>query len=89
MITVYLVVTSISDLAPLANRVIHWASAWNRPVLSAITKVCLAWTWRGQAQWLWVSTCMLINRHALCLRPATYDDLGRDRGTLEATQGLP
>ena len=49
MITVYLVVTSLNDLAPVASRVILWDSTWNRPVLSAVTMVCLILTWHGQA----------------------------------------
>ena len=40
MVAVYLVVTSINDLAPVVSRVIRWAAAWNRPVFSAVTMVC-------------------------------------------------
>ena len=64
MVAVYLVVASINHLALVASRVIRWASTWYRLVFSAVTVVCLAWTWRGQAQWLWVSACMLVLRHA-------------------------
>ena len=88
MVVVHLVVVSVNDLAPVASRVIRWASTWNRPVLSAVTMVCLAWTWHGQAQWLWVSACTLVHRHTLRPHPATYGNLGRDRGVLEANQGL-
>ena len=44
LVVVYQVVTSMNDLTPVASRVIHWASTWNRPVLSAVVIVCLAWT---------------------------------------------
>ena len=71
MIAVYLVVASVNDFAPVASRVIRWASAWNRPVLSAVTMVYLAWTWRGQAQWLWSSARALVHRHILRPCPAT------------------
>ena len=71
MVVFYLVVASVNDLVPVASRVIHWASAWNRPVLSAVMMVCLMWTLRGQAQRLWVSTCTLVHRHALHPCPAT------------------
>ena len=71
MIVVYLVIASTKDLAPVASRVIRWASALNGPVLSAVVTVCLAWTRRGQAQQLWASTHALIHRHALCPHPAT------------------
>ena len=89
MVMVYLAIASMNDLTPVASRVIHWASTWNRPVLSVVVMVCLAWTWRGQAQRLWASAHALVHRHALCPRPATYGDLGRDRGAPEATRGLP
>ena len=49
MVVVYLVVASVNNLAPVASRVIRWASTWNRPVLSAVMTVCLVWTWHGQA----------------------------------------
>ena len=49
LVMVYLAVTSVNDLTPVASRVIRWASTWSRPVLSAVTMVCLKWTWRGQA----------------------------------------
>ena len=71
MVVVYLAVASINDLAPVASRVIHWASAWNRPVVSAVVTVCLTWTWLGHTQRLWVSTCVLVRRHAAPLCPAT------------------
>ena len=70
MVVVYLALASMNHLAPVASRVIRWASAWNRPVLSAVTMVCLMWTWRGQAQWMWVSAHALVHRHALHPRPA-------------------
>ena len=71
MVVVYLVVASMSNLAPLASRVIRWASAWNRPVLISVMMVSLVWTWRRQGQRLWVSVCTLVHRHALCPHPAT------------------
>ena len=89
LIVAYLAVASVNNLAPVVSRVIRWASAWNRPVLSAVTMVCLTWTWCGQAQWLWASARALVHRRALCPRPATHGNLGRDQGMLEATQGLP
>ena len=78
MVMVYLVVTSMNDLAPVASRVIRWASTWIRPVLSAVMMVCLVWIWCGQAQRLWASADALVHSHALCPRPATNGDLGRD-----------
>ena len=72
---VYLIVSSINELAPVASRAIRWASAWHKPALSAVTLACLAWTWRGQAQRLWASALALVHRHALRPRPATYGDL--------------
>ena len=89
LVVVYLAITSVNDLAPVASRVIRWASTWNRPVLSVVVMVCLVWTWRGQAQQLWASAHVLVHRYALRLRPATYGNLGRDRGMPEATRGLP
>ena len=89
LVMVYLVVTSINNLTPVASRVICGASPWNRPVLSAVTMVCLVWTWHGQTQWLWASVRVLMHRHALCPCLATYGDLGRTRGMPEATWGLP
>ena len=44
MVMVYLVVASINNLVLVASIIIRWASAWNRPVLSAVMMVCLAWT---------------------------------------------
>ena len=41
---VYLTVASVNELAPVASRAIHWASAWHKPALSAVTLACLAWT---------------------------------------------
>ena len=70
---VYLVVASVNDLALVASKVIRWAFAWNRPVLSAVMMVCFAWTWHWQAQWLWVSIHALIHRHALHLPPVICD----------------
>ena len=72
LVVVYLMVTSVNKLAPVASRVIRWASAWHKPVLSAVTMACLTWTWHGQAQWLWMSACALVDRHALRPLPATY-----------------
>ena len=89
LVVVYLAIASANDLAPVASRVIRWAFAWNGPVLSVVVMARLAWTGRGQAQRLWVRERALVHRQALCPRPATNGDLGRDRGTLEATQGLP
>ena len=77
MVVVYLAVTSVNDLTLVASRVIFWASAWNRPVLSAVMMVCLTWTWHGQAQRLWASTCVLMHRHALHPCPATYGGWAR------------
>ena len=71
LIMVYLVITSVNDLAPVASRVIRWASTWNRPVLSVVVMVCLALTWGGQAQRLWMSACSLVHRHTLRPHPAT------------------
>ena len=89
LILVYLIVSSINELTPVASRAIRWASAWHKPALSAVMMACLAWTWRGQAQRLWASISALVHRHILHSRPATYGDLCRDRGALEATWGLP
>ena len=72
MVVVYLVVASIHNFSPVASRVIHWASTWNRPVLSAVVMVCLAWTWHGQSQRVWASACTLVHRHALRPHPATH-----------------
>ena len=71
LMLVYLIVSSINELAPVASRAIRWASAWHKPALSAVTLACLAWTWRGQAQRLWASACALIHRHVLRPHPAT------------------
>ena len=49
LMLVYLIASSVNELAPVASRAISWASAWHKPVLSAVTLACLAWTWRGQA----------------------------------------
>ena len=89
LVVVYLMATSVNKLALVASRVIHWAFAWHKPVFSAVTMACLAWTWRWQAQRLWASTCTLVHRHALRLHPATYSNLVRDQGAPEATRGLP
>ena len=85
LILIYLIGSSVNELALVASRAIRWASAWHKPVLSAVTLACLAWTWRGQGQQLRMSACTLTHRHALRPRPATYGDLGRDRGAPEAT----
>ena len=37
LVVVYLAATSVNNLAPVASRVICWASAWHKPVLSAVT----------------------------------------------------
>ena len=71
LILVYLIVSSVNKLAPVASRAIRWASAWHKPALSAVTLACLAWTWRGQAQRLWASIGALVHRHVICPRPAT------------------
>ena len=49
----------------------------------------LAKTIGGQAQLVWAGVQVLIRGFALRPRPATYGDLGRDRGMPEATRGLP
>ena len=85
----YLVSTSVGGLAPVASRVIRWASTRHKPALSAVVMARLTWTGRGQAQWLWVGAQVLICRQALCLHPAIYGNLGRDQGTQLATRGLP
>ena len=89
LVVVCLVVASVNDLAPVASRAICWASAWNRPVLSAVVMVCLAWTWHRQDQWLWANSCTFVHRHELCPHSAAYGDLVRDQGMPEATRGLP
>ena len=76
LILVYLIVSSMNELAPVASRAIRWASAWHKPALSAVTLACLAWTWRGQAQRLWAGACALVHKHVL--RPAKHGDLGKD-----------
>ena len=40
-VVVCLAVASVNNLAPVASRVICWASTWKRPVLSAVVIVCL------------------------------------------------
>ena len=67
----YLMSTSVGDLAPVANRVIHWASARHKPALSAVVMARLAWTGHGQAQRLWVGAQALVYRQALRPHPAT------------------
>ena len=71
LMLVYLIVSSVNKLAPVASRAICWASAWHKPALSAVTLACLAWTWCGQAQRLWASACALVRRNVLCPHPAT------------------
>ena len=71
LMLVYLIASSVNELAPVASRAIRWASAWHKPVLSVITLACLAWTWRGQAQRLWASARALVHRQVLRPRPAT------------------
>ena len=44
LVAVYLVVASVNDLAPVANRVIRWATAWNRPVLKCMS-TCDSLVW--------------------------------------------
>ena len=67
----YLVSTSVGGLAPVASRVIRWASTRHKPALSVVVMARLAWTRHGQAQRLWVSTQALVPRQALRLHPAT------------------
>ena len=43
----YLMWTSMSNLIPMASRVIHWASAWTKPVVIAFVTVALAWDRHG------------------------------------------
>ena len=71
----YLVRTSVGGLAPVASRVIRWASARHKPALSAVVMARLTWTGCGQAQWLWVVAQVLIRRHTLCPHPATCCNL--------------
>ena len=71
---VYLVISSMNNLAPVTSRVICWASAWNKPVLCAVVSVYLAWTLCGQAQQMWASIWALIHRQALYPRFATGTD---------------
>ena len=89
LMLVYLIVSSVDELATVASRVIRWASAWHRPAFCVVATARLAWTGRGQAQRLWASARALIRRQVLRLRPATYGDLGRYRGAPLATQGRP
>ena len=85
----WLVYVSYGVLAPVASGVIRWASARIIPVLTSAAVTYLAWAGRGQAQRLWVAALASIRRHAPRKRPATYGDLGRDRGAPVATRGLP
>ena len=80
LMLVYLIVSSVDELATVASRVIRWASAWHRPAFCVVATARLAWTGRGQAQRLWVSARALVRRQVLRPRPATYGDLGRDQG---------
>ena len=41
----YLVRTSVGGLAPVASRVIRWASARHKPALSAVVMARLDWVW--------------------------------------------
>ena len=85
----YLVSNSVGGLAPVASRVIRWASTRHKPALSTVVIARPAWTGHGQAQRLWVGAQALVHRQALCPHPATYGNLGRDQGTPLATRGLP
>ena len=85
----WLIYVSYGALAPVASGVIRWASARIIPVLTSAAVTYLAWAGRGQAQRLWVAALASIRRHAPRKRPATYGDLGRDRGAPVATRGLP
>ena len=67
----YLVSTSMGGLAPVASRVIRWASARHKPALSVVVMARLARTGHGQAQRLWASAWALIRRQALHPHPAT------------------
>ena len=67
----YLVSTSVGGLAPVASRVIRWASARHKPALSVVVMARLAWTGCRQAQWLWAGMQVLVLRQALWPRPAT------------------
>ena len=89
LMLVYLIASSVDELATVASRVIRWASAWHRPAFCVVAMARLAWTGRGQAQRLWASARALVRRQVLRPRPATYGDLGRDRGAPLATRGLP
>ena len=71
----YLVSTSVGGLAPVASRVIRWASARHKPALSVVVMATLAWTGHGQAQWLWAGTQALACRQALRPCPATYQEV--------------
>ena len=72
---VNLVITSMSDLTPVASRVIRWASSRHKPALSAVIMARLAWVRCGQVPWLWAGMQVLICSQALRLHPATYGNL--------------
>ena len=67
----YLVSTSVGGLAPVASRVIRWASARHKPALSIVVMARLDWTGRRQTQQLWVGTQVLACRQSLRPHPAT------------------
>ena len=68
---IYLVLSRVNDLTPVASKIIHWASAWNKPALRTVILAYFSWTRRSQAQQLWASVRALAHRHALCLHPVT------------------
>ena len=69
----YLVSTSVGGLAPVASRVIRWASTRHKPALSVVVMARLTWAGRWQAQRLWAGVQALVRRQALRPRPATVD----------------
>ena len=71
LMLVYLIASSVDELATVASRVIRWASAWHRPAFCVVATARLAWTGRGQAQRLWASARALVRRQVLRPRPAT------------------
>ena len=71
LMLVYLIASSMDELATVASRVIRWASTWHRPAFSVVVTARLTWTRRGQAQWLWASVRALVRRQVLRPHPAT------------------
>ena len=61
----YLVSTSVGGLAPVASRVICWASTRHKPALSVVIMARLAWTGHWQSQRLWAGAQVFIRRQAL------------------------